>query len=188
MTTGSQHNGLLLLHAYLQRIYVYDNVLAKLGAATPADEDWSAFLREVGEALTATEADREGFEPDGPRLADIVERLRDGMRARRAVPGAPLVEQLAVVAGDLFGAKHLNDNMIYWGDIYDDDLADRLRQRIPYHWDTTGKIESYVARTISGTPLEEQDSVQLAEWFASACALVENVDDDLKQIKGLLTS
>ena len=188
MTTRRQHNGLLLLHAYLERIYVYDNALAKMGATPSSDEDWAAFLQEVGEALKATEDDREGFEPDGARFGDIVERLRVGMRARRGVPGAPLVEQLAAVAGDLFGAKHRNDNMIYWGDIYDADVADRLRQQIPYHWSTTRRIESCIAQTIAGTPLEEQDSAQLEQWFTSVCALTENVDDDLKQIKLLLTS
>lgn len=189
MKSQIQLNGLVILYSYLQRIFVYDTVLSKFGADSPKtgnQEVWHGYLQEVGKAMAEFDTDAGLAETDQARMIEIDREASAALRARRAEPAAPLPEQLAAVAGDLYCGQHRNNGLVYWGDKFDENVADRYRQQIPSHWNTTNTISSYVGKTLQGTPLSEADEAQLATWFASACRLTAAVDDDLAQVELLL--
>lgn len=189
MKSQLQLNGLVILYSYLQRIFVYDMVLAKFGAEAPktgSQEVWHGCLEEVGKAIAEFDTDAGLTEADQARMIEISESASAAMRARRADPDAPLPERLAAVAGDLYCGQHRNNGLVYWGDKFDEVVADRYRQQIPTHWNTTNTISGYVAEALEGSPLPEADEARLAAWFASACELVSAVDDDLAQTARLL--
>jgi hypothetical protein len=189
MKSQLQLNGLVILYSYLQRIFVYDTVLAKFGveaSKTGGQEVWHGYLEQVGKAIAGFDTDTGLNEADQARMIEISEAASAAMRARRADPDAQLPGRLAAVAGDLYCGQHRNNGLVYWGDKFDEAVADRYRQQIPTHWNTTNTISGYVAKALEGSPLPEADEARLATWFASTCKLVSAVDDDLAQTARLL--
>lgn len=192
MNGKAQLNGLVVLYAYLQRIFVYDKVIAGFSVTPPSgsgpvsSSGWAGCLDEVGSIIGAFDRDTGLAETQLSRLLEILGEVRAAMRARRPDPDAPLPERLAAVAGDLYGGMHTNDGIVHWGGTFDPAVADRYRQRTLGHRAAVNTISGFVARATAGNALGADDLARLDAWFTGVCAGTAAVERDLDDAAELL--
>ncbi|QIS14270.1 hypothetical protein [Nocardia arthritidis] len=188
MEGKAQLNGLVVLYAYLQRIFMYDKVIAGLGAAPVAGDgwDWPACLDEVGVVIGRFDRLAGLSDPDVTRLLDILGEVRAAMRRRRPDPDASLPERLAAVAGDLHGGMHSNDGIVFWGETFDSTVADRYRQRTRTHRSMVNTINGYVAKATDGGVLTADDLARVDAWFTKVCTGSPGIERDLTRAGELL--
>jgi len=187
VTAQSQLNGLVVLYAYLQRIFVYDKVITTIaGDAPQAPALDTAALLDVTSAAIGQCDPGTGL-PDGTvgDIDRVLAAVGDAMAARAARPDAPLREQLAAIAGDRFHHRHLNQGLVFWGDRYQPETADRFRQQILPARAAAEELTALVGRAASG-PLPDGDRTQIDAWYRSVVAAAPNIPDDLTLITRLI--
>jgi hypothetical protein len=178
-----QLNGLVLLYAYLQRVFVHAKVSA--GAIPdPVPE----LLDVAGTAIQSFDQDAGLSGEERRRLLDLTGEARSLMREHLPRPDAELPEQLASVAAALYAEEHVNNGIIHMGDIYDPEVADRFRQRIPHFRDQIAVITDFVGKATDGVPLTAEENAKLDSWFADVTGSAENIEQDFRQIEQYLGS
>jgi len=189
VTAQSQLNGLVILYAYLQRIFVYDMVLATIPGDPPRlpAPDTANLLDRTSAAIGRCDP-RAGLPADTVVDMDaVLAAASDAMAARVARPNAPQRERIAAIAGDRFHHRHLVEGLVFWGDRYQPETADRYRQQLLSTRAAAQDLTALVARAADG-PLPASDLAQIDTWYESVVATAGNIPKDLALIARLIHS
>ncbi|MEC3982564.1 hypothetical protein [Amycolatopsis sp. H20-H5] len=186
--TRYQLNGLILLYAYLQRVFVHDRVGAGFpgAAARTGPDPIPGLLDGVGTAIKTFDKDAGLSAEDGKRLLETTGSARSLMRAHLPRPDAALPEQLASVAAALYAEEHVNNGLVHLGDIFDPEVADQFRQRIPQFRTQVGVITGYVGKVTGGEPLTGEENAQLGSWFTNVTGSAAHIEQDFQRIEQYL--
>ncbi|MFT3898653.1 MAG: hypothetical protein QM728_00185 [Gordonia sp. (in: high G+C Gram-positive bacteria)] len=191
MSAQLQLNGLVMLYAYLQRIYVYDKVLATIPDRAPEHHDpasppeLTTLIEKTGKTIAAFPTESGLSDEQVDSFTPVVDFAQAAMSNRAAHPGTPLREQLAAVAGARFHNQHLVEGLIMWGDNYRPETADQYRQRVLPARNDTRLLTAFVAKASLGQ-LPEEEQLRVGEWYDAVIRTTPGVDGDMGLITSLL--
>ncbi|GAB4587076.1 hypothetical protein [Nocardia sp. IFM 10818] len=189
MTAQWQLNGLVMLYAYLQRVFVYDKAIATIpGADAPAPApiaDLPALLDKTSAAIRDFDT-RAGLPDSAVTEFDAVLAIVGAaVSERTAHPGAPVRERLAAVAGDRFHGRHLVEGLVYWGDRYNPEVADRYRQQVLPARNATSTLSRFVAAAANNA-LTTNDLAQVDIWYDEVVQAAGRLGHDMALTARLL--
>ncbi len=188
MTARLQLNGLVVLYAYLQRIFVYDKVIALIpdeAAAPAAVAELPALLERTGAATTAFDTSAGLHAATVAEFDAVLAAVRAAMSERAAQPHAPLRNRLAAIAGDRYHAEYLINGLVHWGTQFAPEAADYYRQQTPATRDQVAVISGLVDAA-SKDALSADDLARIDTWHDQVVAFTPAVAADLDLTADLL--
>jgi hypothetical protein len=190
MPATFQYNGLVLLHAYLQRVYVYCRTLDMLEAPTDPGvlEQLSPLLDQVRSTMTTFDKDLGLTAADGQVLRGVVEQTRSLVQPCLPCDGDSPQRQLASVVSVVYAEEHVNNGIISMGDLMDPDMADRFRQQTPFFRHRVAMVSGWVQKAVDGRDLTPEESAERDTLLAEVTAGARGVEADLRTIAEYLAA
>ncbi|WP_018180244.1 hypothetical protein [Jongsikchunia kroppenstedtii] len=188
MTAQWQLNGLVMLYAYLQRVFVYDKVIATIpgDTAVPVSvENLPSMLERTSKAIGAFDTETGLSDADQRDFAAILDAVRAALSDRATHANAPLRDRLAAIAGDRLGGQYLLEGLVLWGDRYSAAAADRFRQKVLPARGAANEVTRLVADAARDA-LTADDHARVDSWYTEVARASAGSADDLALVSELL--
>ncbi len=184
----AQYNGIILLTGYLQRVFVAETILERIGepfdqkrydqAKTLLDEAYTV-IPVIEETKTVTLEQKEKFK----FIAEQAEQLIQGYFKE-----LPLTfkEKLAIVGSSLYAEQHVNAGIVRLGELFEIEVNKDFHQRMKFYEQRTKMID-YLVFTLNQNEMpEEQFMKPIDPWFNDVMRNKDFILGDFKQIAALL--
>jgi hypothetical protein len=182
--TTFQYNGLVLLHAYLQRAHIHQRTLALLAA--PADpraaQQLPSLLDRVRGAMSAFDKDAGLTVDDARAMQHIVDAARPLVQECLPRDGDSPQRQLAAVVSAVHAEEHVNSGIVRMGELLDPDIADRFRQRIPFFRSRVALVCGWVEKATKRHELTPDEAAERDRLLSDVTVSSRGVDADLRTI------
>lgn len=188
----SQYNGLVLLHAHLQRLYVYykgKEMLLGQSTEEPLDliKTNFEFIRKLEKSFNLKEglSKNEIFE-----TIDIVSNIKKLIQeyVDTALSKHDINTSAVLAASTLNADDFLIKGLVEWGSLFDPVAEDRYLQKVIYYQDLARYALHLETKLIRGTSLDEEELKFINTWHNKLIEVVNNIPSDLELIKNQLTS
>ncbi|MGE5474199.1 MAG: hypothetical protein ACM3UU_08280 [Ignavibacteriales bacterium] len=188
----SQYNGLVLLHAHLQRLYVYykgKEMLLGQSTEEPLDliKTNFEFIRKLEKSFNLKEglSKNEIFE-----TIDIVSNIKKLVQeyVDTALSKHDINTSAVLAASTLNADDFLIKGLVEWGSLFDPVAEDRYLQKVIYYQDLARYALHLETKLIRGTSLDEEELKFINTWHNKLIEVVNNIPSDLELIKNQLTS
>lgn len=183
-------NGLVLLYAYLQRIFVHERILQLFGAHGNPErlELLPAMIETVTEVVQSAETHKNISQEQVGSLIPVLERVENWI-ADYLPKGEELDDlhhRFAIAASAIHGEEHVNNGLIKLGELFDPGIADRFMQRVSGHKNNVGIASTVVAKTVRNEPIEESFVQKMENWYRDVSSNAGGMKSDLAGIRVML--
>lgn len=190
MTNPAQieYNGLILLHAYLQRFYVNENTQLLLGYTTDNTnlKRVKDFMDEVNLMITMFEDTKELATTQYARLVkiqeDVLETLNNYFK-----DDDDFRYKVALVASALYGERSMNAHIIRLGQLFDVEVGPDFEKRIPFYVERTKAMNAVVHMMRQDEALPEKMIETIELWYGGMEKQRDKVIGDAQKIKPMLS-
>lgn len=183
-----QYNGMILLHSYLQRLYVMDNT--KLILQHHGDQqrlaEVKAFMEEVNLMVTMFEETREMTTTQYARLIVIQERIQQLLQ-QYFTEDQDFNYKVALVASALYGERAMNSHVIRLGKLFDAEIPVDFERRVKFYEDRTKAMNAIVHMLKKEEEIPQKMIETINIWFAGVDKQRDTVMTDAKKIKPMLS-
>lgn len=164
VSAREQLEGLGVLYAYLQRVFVFTRTMQMLDPQRHVDvntDELKAALDLVGD--TVRQFDFTGGLSAAQRqaLGPVIAAAHGWIDGTRPQSDDSRAQAIAHTASAAFFEEHLNSARIHLGDHYDADYADYCRQRILLLQASVRQVKSIVGKTADGLALSSDEEAVL---------------------------
>ncbi|MFJ4654189.1 hypothetical protein ACIP5Y_23225 [Nocardia sp. NPDC088792] len=170
-----------MLFASLQRIFVYDKVIARVPGIGPAPApvaDLPDLLDRSGTAIRDFDPAVGLSETEVTEFEGMLEIVRGAMAERTPRRDAPLRERLAAIASSRYYDQHLVDGLAHWGSLFNPDVADYYRQQALPARNHARMLSTLVAAGGNHT-LTAGDVARLDAWYGVVVQAARRIPGDL---------
>lgn len=189
MIARRQLNGLFILHAHLQRIFVYDKVIATVPGNDPGPRpmpDLSSLIKRFRDALDDFDTDIGLPMSMAGEFETLSGILGKALAERVAHPDASLRDRLAVVSGDRFHDQCLFGGLVQWSNRYSPNAANFYTQQALSARSDTDTISALVSAATPYGILAPVDRIQLDAWYAVSLQVANRFESDIALAVDLL--
>lgn len=190
MTNPAQieYNGMILLHAYLQRIYVNENTQLLLGYNADATKLKQAkdFMDEVNLMITMFEETKEMATTQYARLMKIQETLLQELQTYFKDEN-DFRYKVALVASALYGERSMNAHVIRLGQLFDVEVGVDFEKRIPFYTERTKAMNAVVHMLRNDEALPDKMIETIELWYNGMLKQQEKVTTDAQKIQPMLS-
>lgn len=184
-----QYNGMILLHSYLQRMYVYENTKLILNFNGQPDvlTEVKGFMEEVNLMVTMFEDTKMMATTQYKRLFVITTRIEALLKDYFIDNEYDFSYQVALVASALYGERAMNSHVIRLGKIFDVEVSADFERRIKFYEERTKAINAVVHILKNGEELPQKMIETIRLWFDGVDKQRETVIKDADKIKPMLS-
>lgn len=183
-----EYNGMILLHSYLQRFYVYENTKLLLGYSTePAQlKEVKEFMDEVNLMVTMFEETNEMATTQYARLMTIQGRVLE-LCDTYFEDTDDFRYKVALVASALYGERTMNAHVIRLGQLFDVEVGADFERRIPFYQERTKAMNAVVHMLRQDEALPEKMIETIELWYGGMSKQRDKVLGDAQRIKPMLS-
>ena len=184
----AQYNGIILLTGYLQRVFVAETILERIGE--PFDQKRydlaKGLLDEVYTIIPVVEATKALTIEQKKQLELIAEQAEALMQNYFKELPLTFKEKLAIVGSSLYAEQHVNAGIVRIGELFDIKVNKDFHQRVKFYEQRTKMID-YLVFTLNQNEMpEEQFMKPIDPWFNDVMRNKAFILEDFKQVAQLL--
>lgn len=183
-----EYNGMILLHAYLQRLYVNENTQLLLGYNDdPAKlQQAKDFMDEVNLMITMFEETKEMATTQYARLMTIQQTVLDELQTYFKEDD-DFRYKVALVASALYGERAMNAHVIRLGQLFDVEISVDFEKRIPFYTERTKAMNAVVHMMRKEEALPDKMIETIKLWYSGMEKQQQKVLTDAQKMKPMLS-
>ena len=186
MTTNAskQYNGIILLTGYLQRLYVMEEVLVKVGEPSSSERFHKVkdYLDQIYAIIPVFEETKSLTTEQMQLLKSITGHTEELMSTYFRQLPMSFNQKLAIVGSSLFAEQQVNAGIIRLGEVFNEEVNRDFHQRVKFYQDRT-KIINYLVHVLHKKEQPEEQMLKPIEmWFNDVMRNKEHILNDMKHI------
>ncbi|MCM3388365.1 hypothetical protein LG296_10005 [Ureibacillus chungkukjangi] len=184
----AQYNGIILLTGYLQRVFVAETILERVGE--PYNQERydiaKALLDDAYTILPVVEETKTVSQDQKKKLEIIAKHTGELMKTYFKQMPLTFNEKLAIVGSSLYAEQHVNAGIVRLGELFNIQVNKDFHQRVKFYEQRTKMIDYLVFTLNQKEELEEQFTKPIDPWFADVIRNKDLILEDFKQVGQLL--
>ena len=184
-TTNSkiQYNGIILLTAYLQRIYVEETIYVRIEQTNTSRLELTKTLLDdtymIQGMFEQTKALTEG---QTKKLASITQHMQQLMRGYFKESAPSTTDKIAIVGSSLYGEQTMNNGILRLGELFDEEINKDFHMRKKLYEDRIKVIDGIVHMFTNKKEIEENLLKPIDKWYADICNQQQYILSDTMKI------
>jgi hypothetical protein len=188
MDARKVYNGIVLLTGYLQRLYVFENILHQLNI--PRDQDRLEKVKELFDdslaMLPLFEQTKELTETQVKKLESVTAEVEKLMATYFKEGQISFNEKLAYVGSTLYSEQHVNLGILRLGKVFQVEVNKDFEMRVKFYEERTKFIDTIVSLMKKNQQVEEKAMEIIEMWYENVAKNKNNIMNDIRMIGQLI--
>ena len=184
----AQYNGIILLTGYLQRVFVAETILERVGEPYNQEryDKAKALLDDAYTIIPVVEETKTVSQDQKKRLEIIAKHTEELMKTYFKQMPLTFNEKLAIVGSSLYAEQHVNAGIVRLGELFNIKVNKDFHQRVKFYEQRTKMIDHLAFTRNQKEELEEQFTKPIDPWFSDVMRNKNLILEDFKQVEQLL--